>query len=300
MGYETYTGIVAREVDTGEADRYLTILSAERGKLECYARGIRKQNSKLASQAGLMSFGEFQIYKKGERRLLTSAKCVESFYNIRTDVVKCAYAVHFLEVARDVIVEAQDFPEALQTLLNSLHVLCYRDLAPEFVARVFEIRILSLAGFAPVLDRCSVCGKPPDDKQPADKPYENGLPADKNPESCQPEDGETAGYYFAPYGEGLVCNCPECKSAAGKLTRISSGTLRAMKYVVECAAGDIFNFRISDAVSAGLAELIPVYLQRQLGREYNKHVEAERYRAFEREMSVRPGNPRAAEHWHTG
>ena len=258
MGYETYTGIIAREVDTGEADRYLTILSVERGKLECYARGIRKQNSKLASQAGLLSFGEFQLYKKGERYLLTSAKSIEAFYNIRTDIVNCAYAAHFLEVARDVIVEAQAFPEALQVLLNSLHVLCYRDMAPEFVSRVFEIRILSLAGFAPVLDRCSVCGKP--------------------------AEGETGMYNFAPYGEGLVCDGEACANTVGKIVRISSGAVRAMKYVVECAAGDIFNFRINSAVSAELAQLMPAYLQRQFGREYNKANEAERYRAFEREM----------------
>ena len=160
MGYETYTGVVAREVDTGEAGRYLTILSAERGKLECYARGIRKQNSKLASQSGLMAYGEFQLFKKGDRYILTSAKAEETFHNIRIDIVKCAYAAHILEISRDVIVEAQAFPEALQLLLNSLHVMCYRDLQLEFVTRIYEIRILSLAGFAPLLDRCSICGAP--------------------------------------------------------------------------------------------------------------------------------------------
>jgi len=260
MGYETYTGVVAREVDTGEADRYLTILTVERGKLECYARGIRRQKSKLSSQAGLMAYGEYQLFKRGDRHILTSAKAIETFYDIRMDVVKCAYAAHFLEIARDVIVEAQAFPEALQTLLNSMHVLCYRDLAPDFVSRVYEIRILALAGFAPLLDNCSICGEP--------------IQNDGN-----------GGALFDIYGDGLVCGGLNCRALAGYVSPVSRGAVRAIKYVLECGAGDIFQFSISSAVSAELAYLIPAYLRRQFGRDYDKPGEAERYRAFEREIN---------------
>lgn len=288
MGYETYTGLIAREVDTGEADRYLTILSVERGKLECYARGIRRLKSKLASSAGLMSYGEFQLYRKSEKYILTSAKAFETFYDIRTDVVKYAYATHFLEIARDAVVESQAFPEALQTLLNSLHVLCYRALSPEFISRVFEIRILSLAGFAPMLDYCSVCGRP--------APF-TGVTAPNTDTSCSygdmdggnggyaGEDGEvTGGAWFAAGGDGLVCGSAECKNSAGRAVAISSGSVRAIKHVSECEAGDIFNFKINGAVSAELAATIPVYLSNKFGRLYDKPDEAERYRVFEREM----------------
>ena len=256
MGYEIFTGLVAREIDTGEADRYLTVLSAERGKLECYAKGIRKQKSKLASQAGLLSYGEFQMHESKDRRILTSAKSAEAFYGIRTDVIKCAYAMHFLEIARDVIVEAQAFPAALQTLLNSLYALCYHELAPDFISRVYEIRILSLAGFAPLIESCSICGER----------IKNG-----------------AG--FAVDGDGAVCSKPSCKTAAGRILPISRGALMAIGYVCECEAGDIFKFKINGHISSELGSVIPLYLQHQFGKEYRKTEEAERYRAFEREMA---------------
>jgi len=259
MGYEVYTGIVAREVDTGEADRFLTIISAEHGKFECFARGIRRQKSKLAPQAGLMAYGEFQLFRKGERYILTSAKASETFYKIRMDIIKCAYAVHFLEIASDVVVEAQAFPEALQLLLNSLHVLCYRDLAPEFISRVFEIRMLSLAGFAPLLDRCSVCGS-----------------------QAQPDKGGSIG--FAVYGDGLVCG--GCRQViSGRVAQITRGSVLAMRYVIESGAGKIFDFYINESVSGELSRIVPEYLTVHFGREYTKAGEAERYREFEREMS---------------
>ena len=266
MGYETYTGLVAREVDTGEADRYLTILTVEKGKLECYAKGIRRQNSKNAAQAGLLTYGEYQLYRKGERYILTSAKAIETFYNIRTDVAKFAYAVHFLEIARDVIVEAQAFPHALQTILNTLYVLCYKELPPEFVSRVYEIRILALSGFAPMLDRCTVCGIP--------------LPP-----------GEPAG--FAVYGDGLVCAGAGCREAAGgRVVPLSTGARKALEYVAGCGAGAIFHFELSNPALTELSAAVPEYLRHQFGREYKKLDEAERYRAFENEiMNSRGSRP---------
>ena len=257
MGYESYTGLVAREVDTGDADRYLTILTIERGKLECYAKGIRGAKSKLASQAGLLTFGEYHVYRKGERYVLTSAKALESFYNLRADVAKCAYAAHFLEIARDVVLEAQAFPQAVQTLLNALFVLCYRDLPPDFVSRVFELRTLSLAGFAPRLDACTVCGAE--------------LPA-----------GEAAG--FDVEGDGLVCGAASCLSEAGKVLPLSRGARRALSYVVGCGAGAIFQFETSAAVASEMSAIIPEYMKFHMGKEYKKLGEAERYRAFENEM----------------
>ena len=257
MGYETYTGIIAREVDTGDADRYLTILTVEYGKLECYAKGIRRQSSKLAPQARLLTYGEFGFFNSKDRRTLTSAKSLESYYDIRMDIAKCAYATHFLEIARDIIVEAQAFPLALQTLLNSLYVLCYRDLPPEFISRVYEIRILSAAGFAPLLDRCSVCGA--------------ALQA-----------GGAAG--FAIYGGGAVCPADGCASSAGRIAQISPGAVKAMRYVAECDSSAIFQFKISDAILAELTQIVPEYLRGQLGKEYNKLDEAQRYRAFELEF----------------
>ena len=260
MGYETVTGIVAREVDTGDADRYLTLLSVEQGRLECYARGIRRQGSKLASQVGLLTYGEFSMYVNKDRRLLTSAKSSESFYGIRKDVEKCAYAMHFLDIARDVIVEAQAFPQALQTLLNTLYALCYKDLQPGFVARAFEMRILAIAGFAPLTDICSVCGAPL---------------------------GGGKGIGFAVAGGGVVCGSAECRGAAsrvGRVVAVSPGALKAISYVSGCGAGQIFQFEISDAVAKELSSIVPEYLRHQFGKAYDKSDEAERYRAFEREM----------------
>jgi DNA repair protein RecO (recombination protein O) len=259
--HETVTGLVSREVDTGDADRYLVLLTAEAGKVECFAKGIRNQKSKLASSAGILTFGEYKLFISKERRILVSAKAIERFPGLGLDIERYAYATHFLEIARDVIQEAQPFPEALQTLLNALFVLAYKETAPSFVARVFELRILALAGFAPVLDRCSVCG------------------------ATSPRN-----FSFDTCGAGLVCESEGCRAPLGASmpsapapAPVSLGAVRAMRHVAACAANDIFNFAVSAAVEGELARIVPAYLRNQFGREYPRLAEAERYRAFEEE-----------------
>jgi DNA repair protein RecO (recombination protein O) len=259
MDHETVTGLVAKAVSSRDADRYLTILTAEQGKIECYAKGIRNQKSKLAATAGLLTLGEYKLFRSRDRFILTSGKPIELFYGIRADVARYACAAHMIEIALDVMPPEQQFPEALQTLLNSLHMLAHRGAPPEFVARVFEIRTLALSGFAPLLDRCSVCGRP--------------LP-----------EGERR--LFSLYGDGLLCGGESCRIAAGgNVAPISGGALRALAHVTECEPGAIFSFRLSDGALRELSAIVPEYLKHHFGRAYERLDEAERYRSFEQEAA---------------
>ena len=43
MQHVTVKGLVIRETDFGEADRFITVLTAELGKIEVLCRGIRRK-----------------------------------------------------------------------------------------------------------------------------------------------------------------------------------------------------------------------------------------------------------------
>ena len=43
MGYVNYKGIVLREVNTGEADKIITVLTAEEGKISIAAKDAQQQ-----------------------------------------------------------------------------------------------------------------------------------------------------------------------------------------------------------------------------------------------------------------
>ena len=244
MGYDKFTGIISKETNTGDADRYLTILTMESGKIECYAKGIRNQKSKLSASAGLFCFGEYQLFKKSTSYTLTSAKLIENFFNIRNDIVRLTYAIHFLEVARDIILDGQPFPDAVKMLLNSLYMLSRADKSPCLVSRVFELRMLSLSGFSPVLEKCVSCG-------------DVILNNDPN-------------ISFSVPGFGIICGKCKQKPGVRKSYSVSSGTLQSLKHIVESRAQDVFNFNVSENVQDELSQIIPAYLRYNMESDYTK------------------------------
>ena len=246
MGYDKFTGIISKETNAGDADRYLTILTMERGKVECYAKGIRNQKSKLASSSGLFCYGEYQLFKKSNRYILTSANLIKNFYNIRNDIIRLTYAVHFLELSGDIILDGQPFPEAVKMLLNSLFMLGYTEKNPELISRVFEMRILSMSGFSPILDKCTACGKE--------------IPNGEHSLRMQ----------FSNSGFGVVCGSNECKKSDKRAHTLSMGALHALRHIVESDAKNVFNFSVSENVQRELSEIIPAYLRHNMDKDYTK------------------------------
>jgi len=47
----------------GEADRLITLLAWERGKITAVARGARKVKSKLAAGVDLFTYGQYQFHR---------------------------------------------------------------------------------------------------------------------------------------------------------------------------------------------------------------------------------------------
>ena len=72
-------GVILRRVDYGEADRILTVLTREHGKIGVIARGVRKAGSRLAAHTDLFARSRMQLARgRGELDVLTQAETVGS------------------------------------------------------------------------------------------------------------------------------------------------------------------------------------------------------------------------------
>ena len=65
MTYNT-EGIILKYRDIGEYDRIYTILTAEHGKIETWAQGVRKPKSKLVAHLQPLYLGDF-MFARGRR-----------------------------------------------------------------------------------------------------------------------------------------------------------------------------------------------------------------------------------------
>jgi len=93
------TGIVLRRINYGEADRIITYITPDTGKISLIAKGTRKPKSKLAGSIEL--FGESQltfIVGKGDLGSLISARLIQNYGNIVKDLSRTNVAYQVIQL----------------------------------------------------------------------------------------------------------------------------------------------------------------------------------------------------------
>jgi DNA repair protein RecO (recombination protein O) len=155
------TAIVLRTVDTGEADRVVTLLSRERGKVAAFARGARVSRRRFggALEPFTLLRAELRERPGAELLRLESVAPLDAFGGIRGDLARIACAAYAVELARDLVRDHQAHEDLFDLLAAYLAAV---DAAPALPAglRAFELGALRAAGLLPRLDACARCGHP--------------------------------------------------------------------------------------------------------------------------------------------
>jgi DNA repair protein RecO (recombination protein O) len=150
--------IVLRAVSYGEADRIVTLLGRETGKVSALARGARKSQRRFPGGLGLCAIGVASLRERPGADLMTLEKIdvVDGHLALGSDVGRMAHAAYVAELAGKLCAPRQAEP-AVYDLLVSFLKLLERDGPSAERLRAFEIRLLGGLGFAPVLDSCVSC-----------------------------------------------------------------------------------------------------------------------------------------------
>ena len=156
--YLTTQGIVLRETNYKEADKILTVLTQDFGKCTLKARACRRKNSKLTAASQLLVCSDMTLYQRGEYTTLSEGDPRFQFWSLRQDLEKLALGSYFAEVMEHCSQEGEPCPELLSLLLNCLYALDSLDKPLAQVKAVFELRLLCLLGYEPMLEGCVVCG----------------------------------------------------------------------------------------------------------------------------------------------
>lgn len=152
-------GLVLHSRVLGEADRLITLLTWERGKITVVARGARKIKSKLAAGVDLFTHGRYQFQRGRSLDLITGQEIREHFSAFREDAALYPYGLFTSEITDRLIHGAEPSPQACTLLLESWRLLGGAN-RPDagLLCHAFELKMMALTGFCPYLQGCLQCG----------------------------------------------------------------------------------------------------------------------------------------------
>ena len=228
--------IVLREVEYNDADKLLDILSKDRGLLTVMARGVRRASSPLKSACQLLTLSEFTLQEYRGKLSVKEAQSIEQFRPLRDDIELLALGSYFAQATGAVAQEDAPNPELISLLCNALYALGSLRKPRELVKAAFELRLACLAGFAPDLTACAVCG------------------------SAEPDRFDLS--------QGAL-SCALCREGeTGIRLPLTPGMLTAMRYIAWCEPKRLFSFSLDAESLSALSSLTEAYLMTQLEHNF--------------------------------
>jgi len=149
-------GIVLRTMRLGEADRIVTIVTQDRGKVRAVAKGVRKTKSRFGGRLAPLLHVSLQCYEGRSLDTITQVETIDHFRTIREDLDRLSRATQLLEVVDAVVQEGEEDPRLYQMLLGALRTL--ESSPAPLVVPAFFWKLLAHGGFRPILDECAACG----------------------------------------------------------------------------------------------------------------------------------------------
>ena len=138
-------GIVLACVPQGEYGKRIVILSDTLGKITVFASGAAKQTSKIIGAVRPMTAAEFTLGEGRGAKSIHGVSVMDAFDEISMDPETAFYGMYFLELADYFGTEGmaeEDAKQMLNLLFLALAALRKKELSPETIRRMFELRML--------------------------------------------------------------------------------------------------------------------------------------------------------------
>jgi len=150
--------LILRTRPLGEADRLVTMLTWEKGKINAVARGARKTKSKLASGVDLFTHAFMSLYRGRSLYTVTQVQVKHRFSTFHGDPLRYAYAFYLAELVERFLIEEESVPEVGDLLWGGWNFLDTGG-DPDLLSRFFELKLLLLGGYGPQFKECAGCFK---------------------------------------------------------------------------------------------------------------------------------------------
>src|SRR6516165_7657467 len=165
-------GVVLRTQKLGEADRIITLLTRQNGRVRAVAKGVRRTKSRFGGRLEPFTHVDVLIHPGRSLDVITQAEVIRPYgAPLAGDYPRYTTGTAMLETAeRFTPVEKEPALRQFLLLIGGLRALgetgetdgdasagnAPRD--PRLVLDAYLLRSLAVAGYAPALEECAICG----------------------------------------------------------------------------------------------------------------------------------------------
>ena len=153
-------GIVLRTQKLGEADRIVTVLTRRTGRVRAVGKGVRRTKSRFGARLEPFTHVDLQLHTGRSLDYITQAETVRAYGEpLSADYPRYTSGTAMLETAeRFTPVEKEPALRQFLLLVGGLRALGEGAHDPRLVLDAFLLRSLAVAGYAPALAECALCG----------------------------------------------------------------------------------------------------------------------------------------------
>lgn len=252
-GFCTAEAVVLSSIDYGESDKIVTFCTLEFGKIKGIAKGAKRSKKRFVNTLEPFSHIRLLFFQKPGRELvmLEQADVIGRFDNLLADIDRLAFGSYCLELLNEMTPEGQINQKAFELLLKFLIML---DAGANIRTMVmfFEMRLLSILGYHPHLDRCVVCKK-----EPAAGAYGHASLQDTK-------------IFFSSARSGILCF--NCRGQDKSLILASPGAIKFLMLAAKTDVDKADRIAMPDWAAAECKRVMDDFLSYQLGKELKSKI----------------------------
>jgi DNA repair protein RecO (recombination protein O) len=152
--------VVLRGQKLGESDRIITLFTRHHGRIRAVAKGVRRTTSKFGGRLEPFGHIDVQLLEGRSLDVISQVEGVELFgRRFLADYSRYTLASAIAETAERLTpVEQEPSLRLFQLTLGAIRALALAEHTGSLVLDAYLLRAMSVAGWAPALRGCAVCG----------------------------------------------------------------------------------------------------------------------------------------------
>lgn len=176
MAHITTKAIALKSIRWGEADRIVTFFSYKLGKVRGIAREARKMKNRFGGALEPFTSVNLTLFDKRSDNLasITAINILEDFSRLRENLGRISAAARMVSLVEAITADRDPSHQLFFILREGLRALVESE-DHSLTTLIFQIHVLTHAGFRPQIDHCASCGKDFGKRLPRFSPSAGGL-----------------------------------------------------------------------------------------------------------------------------